>query len=307
MGPSSEGPNRFHNVNVVESLDGVKKKHIEIPVRDGVKIPAVLYQPESTQETGTPLIVFYHGGGWCLGIPQQEEVNCVNAVHRFGAVCVSVGYRLAPEFPFPTPVNDCWDALQWLAANAGQVAADPTRGFLIYGESAGANLAIVCTLLARDEKLSPPITGLSASIPAVLSPDAVPEKYQARYTSHVQNEFAPGLDEKALKYVIGNYQPDKSSPLFNCFNWPTGHSGLPPVHIHVCGLDPLRDEGLLYEEALRTEYGVRTRLTVYPGLPHAFWSLFPMLKSARKVVENTMAGFEWLLGNGPSTTSSQSG
>ncbi|KAF7524401.1 hypothetical protein G7054_g11423 [Neopestalotiopsis clavispora] len=184
-----------------------------------------------------------------------------------------------------------------LAANAEKLGANPARGFLVHGESAGANLAIVCSLLARDEKLQPPITGLSASIPAVLSPDAVPEKYKAQYLSHVQNESAPGLDEKAMNYLVGNYQPDTSSPLFNCFNWPTGHAGLPPVHIQVCGLDPLRDEGLLYEHVLRTEYGVRTKLTVYPGLPHAFWSMFPMLESARKAIDNTSAGFAWLLDN----------
>ncbi|KAB2573784.1 hypothetical protein DBV05_g7586 [Lasiodiplodia theobromae] len=284
-------------VNVPTTMEGVVKSQISIPVRDGSAIGAVVYQPAKlcSQGHGGPLIVAYHGGGWCMGAPASEEVNCVNAVQRFGAVCVSVDYRLAPEHPFPTPINDSWDALKWLAANASQLGADPSRGFIVHGESAGGNFAVILALLARDENLSPPLTGISASIPAVLAKEAVPERFKAEYLSLDQNKDAPGLDATALEYLIGIYNPERTSPLFSPFIWPTGHKGLPPTVIYVCGMDPLRDEALLYERLIRTEYEVRTKLVIYPGLPHAFWSFFPSLESSKKAVADVTEGFGWLL------------
>lgn len=73
---------------------------------------------------------------------------------------------------------------------------------MIYGESAGANVALVATLLARDEGSSPPLTGLSLSIPAILPPEAVPDKYKAEYLSYEQSVDTPGLDTKSLQYLI---------------------------------------------------------------------------------------------------------
>ncbi|KAJ4258892.1 hypothetical protein NW762_007979 [Fusarium torreyae] len=223
------------NLSEATSQDGVKRSQISIPTRDGSTIMALLYQPQEPPTQGSPLIVFYHGGGWCLGSPLSEDKNCKNAVKRYGAVCVNVDYRLAPEFAFPIPVNDAWDALKWIAGNSQQLGADTSRGFMLYGESAGANLAIVAALLARDEGLNPPLTGLSLSIPALLSAEAVPEKYRAEYLSYEQSVNTPGLDTKSLDYLIYNYNPDKKSPLFSCFNWPTGHCDLPPTYFQVCG------------------------------------------------------------------------
>ena len=201
--------------------------------------------------------------------------SSVNAVQQFGATCISVGYRLAPEHPFPTPINDAWDSLQWvmitaiaslqwctrllmstqIASNAHKLGADPEQGFVVHGESAGGNFAIVLALLARDNALKPRLTGVSALIPAVLSPEVVPQRFGAEYQSRKQNEFAPGLSTRSLDYLVGkrstcsdvthrnggltylvgHYSPDVLSPLFNCFVWPTGHQDLPPVHISVCG------------------------------------------------------------------------
>lgn len=90
-----------------------------------------------------------------------------------------------------------------LAANASQLGADPSRGFIVHGESAGGNFAVILALLARDENLSPPLTGISASIPAVLAKEAVPERFKAEYLSLDQNKDAPGLDATALEYLIG--------------------------------------------------------------------------------------------------------
>lgn len=83
--------------------------------------------------------------------------------------------------------------------------------------------------------------------------------------------------------------------MFSPLVWPTGHSKLPPHYFQICGADPLRDEGLIYERMLRENEGIKTRLSVYKGLPHGFWSIFPQLKSSQQFVEDSVNGVEWLL------------
>ncbi|KAJ9656308.1 hypothetical protein H2201_008588 [Coniosporium apollinis] len=318
-------------ISAPENMDGVKKSEISIPVRDGSSIRALLYQPETPAKEGSPLVVLYHGGGWCLGVPEMAEVDCVNFVQQFGCVCISVDYRLAPEHPFPVPVEDSWDALKWIAAHASDLAADPSAGFIVGGASAGGNIAVILSHLARDESLSPPITGLWPNIPALISPDAIPEEYKDVIISHEQNAEAPAFNRKAYVFMISaclappfyvsisaparqlhldhyasfqstnhrtdQYNPDPPShPLFSPLLWPTGHKNLPPSYFQVCGMDPLRDEGLLYERILREECGIKTKLDVYPGLPHGFWGFFPHLKSSRAFMQDTIRGMAWLLG-----------
>ncbi|KAJ9638296.1 hypothetical protein H2199_006983 [Coniosporium tulheliwenetii] len=275
-------------ISAPENMDGVKKSEISIPVRDGSSIRALLYQPETPAKEGSPLVVLYHGGGWCLGVPEMQ----------FGCVCISVDYRLAPEHPFPVPVEDSWDALKWIAAHASDLAADPSAGFIVGGASAGGNIAVILSHLARDESLSPSITGLWPNIPALISPDAIPEEYKDVIISHEQNAEAPAFNRKAYVFMISApIQPrPPSHPLFSPLLWPTGHKNLPPSYFQVCGMDPLRDEGLLYERILREECGIKTKLDVYPGLPHGFWGFFPHLKSSRAFMQDTIRGMAWLLG-----------
>jgi acetyl esterase/lipase len=137
---------------------------ITIPARDGYEIPIRVHKPQSIPTDGCPLVVMYHGGGFCLGDLDTETLNCRAFVNHFNAVCLNVDYRLAPEWPFPVAINDAWDALQWTAANyrtsrylAG--VAPRERGFVVGGNSAGANITAVLTHLARDAQMNPPITG----------------------------------------------------------------------------------------------------------------------------------------------------
>jgi acetyl esterase/lipase len=82
--------------------------------------------------------------------------------------------------------------------------------------------------------------------------------------------------------------PAKPSPL-------TPTQGLPPVYFQICGMDPLRDEALIYEKVLREEYNIPTKLDVYPGLPHGFWSFWPDMKASTEFVNDATKGVAWLL------------
>ena len=125
--------------------------------------------------------------------------------------------------------------------------------------------------------------------------DIVPEEYKDIYISREQAGAVPILDKDALVEINRYLSPDASSPLHSPFNSMTPHRDMPPTCIQVCGLDPLRDDGLVYERVLR-DNNVRTRLDVWPGAPHAHFAFFPFLAVSKKAVADIVMGFNWLLG-----------
>jgi acetyl esterase/lipase len=274
----------------------VKQSELEYPTEDGTKVRAKLYQPTNPPKNGSPLIVMYHGGGFCLGNSELEEQTCRNFVQAFGATCISASYRLAPEFKFPTAPKDAWDCLKWAASNANSWGANPAVGFVVGGTSAGGNLAAVLAHVARDEKLSPPLTGQYLAVPMVLPQSKVPEKYKPYALSYDQNKDAPILPVASIERLARVYQPDENDGVwYATVNHPKGHEGLPPALLQIDGLDPLRDEGIIYERVLREELGIKTKLYLYPGLPHGHWAFLPSLKSSENFRREQIEGMSWLL------------
>jgi len=92
----------------------INEEDIVVTARDGFKIPVRTYTPKTQPTSGSPLVVLYHGGGFCLGDLSSEELNSRNFCREFGAVCLNVDYRLAPEHKFPAAVDDSWDVLEWV-------------------------------------------------------------------------------------------------------------------------------------------------------------------------------------------------
>ena len=103
-------------------IEGVKEEDHQVSMRDGEKITCRVYSPEGGKEGGSPLAVIYHGGGWCIGGLENEDLLCKSLTSRLGCVCVNVDYRLAPEWKFPTAVNDSYDATKWVCH---EVAGNP--------------------------------------------------------------------------------------------------------------------------------------------------------------------------------------
>lgn len=278
----------------------VKVSETTYPTRDGTKMRVKVFQPAEPPQSGSPYIVMIHGGGFCIGTPEGEEQTCRNLVQAFGAVCLSLSYRLAPDFKFPHAPDDCWDALKWAAANAKTFNADPSQGFVVGGTSAGGNLTAVLAHLARDEGLNPPLTGQYLAIPAVGGDDLIPEKYRDRWWSKEQNKDVPVLPEAAVNMFMRGYQPDVDDHVrYTVIAHPKGHKNLPPAFFQIDGMDPLRDEGLIYATMLEKDNGVKTKVEVYPGLPHGHWGFFPFLKSSAKFRKEQVEGFGWLLGKEP--------
>lgn len=283
-------------------LPEVDERVVDVRMRDGVTIPVKVYTPASPSVSrgggddatdgaqksgGGPLIVMYHEGGFCFGDLTDEDQNCRLFARDLGATCVNVAYRVAPEAPFPKCIEDSWDALRWAASASSSPApddadgvksllagADPRNaGFIVGGASAGGNVAAAMALLARDERLNPPLTGQFLCVPAVCPrPAVVPPEYAQRFLggpciSMEENLQDPVLHPAAFPLFEAAYKPDATSGLFAPMLWPSGHRGVAKTYIQIAGMDPLRDEGLVYDELLK-EAGVQTRRDLYPGYGH---------------------------------------
>ncbi|HET7670849.1 MAG TPA: alpha/beta hydrolase [Burkholderiales bacterium] len=201
-----------------------------------------------------PALVYFHGGGWTIGDLDTHDVLCRQLA--LGARCAvfSVDYRLAPEYPFPAAVEDCWAATRYVAENAQQLK---TRGLAVGGDSAGGNLAAVIALMARDAG-APKIDFQLLIYPATDQRCATP--------SHERNGEGYLLTGDAIRYFRGNYLKSerdwtdwRASPLLA-----KSHAGLPPALVITAGYDPLLDEGRAYAERLNAAY------REYPDMIHGF-------------------------------------
>jgi acetyl esterase/lipase len=234
-------------------------------------IPARHYRPATAEPT--PLLVFYHGGGWVIGDLETHDALCRLTCRDADIHVLSIDYRLAPEHPAPAAVDDAYAAFQWAYVHAGDLGAIPGK-VAVGGDSAGGNLAAVVSQLARDSVIQDP-TGPMPVLQWLLYPRT---DLTAQTRSH--SLFADGfvltkhdIDYFEAQYlgVLGVEPTDpRVSPLLA-----DSLSGLPPALIATAGFDPLRDEGDRYAAALRAA-GTSVDLRSAGSLTHAFTNLFPL-------------------------------
>ncbi|OSC29767.1 lipase [Mycobacterium vulneris] len=242
-------------------------------------IPVRIYWPDS-DASPLPVVVFYHGGGFCLG--DLDTHDPVARAHAVGAeaVVVSVGYRLAPEHPFPAGVDDCWAALQWVAENAAELGGDPNN-IAVAGDSAGGNLAAVTALLARDNG-GPALRFQLLWYPTVTADLSLP--------AYTDNADAPILNREVIDAFLSWYVPDlditdpKALPTTMAPANAADLSGLAPAYIGTAEHDPLRDDGACYAELLGAA-GVPVELSNEPTLVHGFVSFALAIPAAAEATE----------------------
>ncbi len=240
-------------------IEPVSVREIAVPTPDG-DLPATLYTPVGLPEE-SPLLVFFHGGGWVIGTRASHD-NAVRFLAKHAGVRVlSIEYRLAPEFPFPAATEDALAAFDYAVAKAGDLGADPAR-IAVGGDSAGGNLAAVTAQQAV--RRGGPVPAFQLLIyPAT--------DFARRYRS--QDLFAENLflTDVHMKWFEGHYVPegtDLTDPRLSPLR-ADDLSGLPPALIVTAGFDPLRDEGEAYAEKLR-EAGVEVALRRHEDLIHGF-------------------------------------
>lgn len=287
--------------------DLVAEEVISVDAEDGFPIPVFVYRPAQFTDQTHPVAVLFHEGGWSAGDATDEEFNARRLTRDLGFVCLNVEYRLPPEHKFPTAISDSWSVVNWITRNGSSVGVDPQKGFIVGGSSAGGHIAAIMALRSQKESLSPPITGQWLSAAYLVPFNQVPEKYQREYISTSENINDPvltGLSEQGeLGLVVGLFGADIHSPLFSpmaaAYYPPSTKAGstgsLAKAFIQVGGMDPLRDHNLIYDKILRTEHGVKTRVELYPGYGHMFWTNWPEMSASKKFSEDMIAGFQWLL------------
>lgn len=239
----------------------------EIRSVDANGIPARLYRPHLDGELG--LCVYFHGGGWVIGDLETHDDVCRAIANRSGHAVLSVDYRLAPEFPFPAPLDDCIAATRWAFEHARELGCDPKR-IALGGDSAGGNLAIVVAL-----ESDVPLRGLVLVYPGT---DAT-----QKHRSQNENANGPILTKATVTWFVDHYlgkevshDDPRVSPLFA----PDEKlAALPPTLVITAEFDPLRDEGEAFAARL-SSLGVPTSSVRYSGQIHDFFRMSSFLDDA---------------------------
>jgi len=229
----------------------------------GAAIPIRLYRP---RPMGTPLpaYVYFHSGGYCVYDIDTADAQCRAIAQAADCAVVSVGYRLAPEAPFPAAVDDAWAAVCWVATGPKDIDVDPTR-IAVGGESCGGTLATVCTMLAR-QRGAPALCGAVLSC-ALLEIGAANEGETRTLATWMRDRYiaTPGAER--------DY---RASPLRH-----PDLSGLPP-HLLITGeYDGLRDQAYRYAARLK-EAGTACDLHDFPGMIHNFTGMRAALDDAQR-------------------------
>ncbi len=239
-----------------------------------------VYRPDAAGSL--PILIYFHGGGWVVGDLESHDHVCRALARRAGAVVISVDYRLAPETPFPGPLDDGEAALRWTASHAAELGGDAAR-IAVGGDSAGANLAAGLALRIRDGG-GPRIAQLLLLYPVT----------DRNFETVSYREFASGfgLSRANMQWFWDCYLPGVSgipdpqaAPLRAA-----SLKGLPPAFVLTAEFDVLRDEGEAFARRLHKE-GVPVRGLRFLGMNHGFIrmaAIFPQADHALSVCADAL-------------------
>lgn len=233
-------------------------------------LPVRIYTPKSGNGP-FPVVVYYHGGGWVIADKNVYDGGARALSKMANAVVVSVDYRQGPEHRFPAAHDDAYATYEWVLRNAASINGDPRRVALA-GESAGGGLAVATAMMARDQQAQMPVA-VVAVYPIAGTDTTTP--------SYVENATAKPLSRAAMSWFFTNYlrgPQDRQDPRVNLVA--ADLRGLPPTTIINAQIDPLRSEGEMLAEKLRTA-GVEVDQRTYDGVAHEFFGMGMVVDKAK--------------------------
>ncbi|WP_448089725.1 alpha/beta hydrolase [Pseudomonas azerbaijanoccidentalis] len=258
-------------------LDTVVCENFTIAARDGHSLAARLYRDGHAVDGLQPVILYFHGGGYLVGSLDSHDALCQRLAAQGGFALLTVDYRLAPEWRFPTPVQDACDTGNWLVREGAGHGLDASRVALA-GDSVGATLATVLALIAVRE---PEELALKPKAQLLVYPVTDATTHRA---SH--RDFAEGylLETPTLDWFYAHYGRTPA----DLANWRCSPllapdlSGMAPALVYLAGHDPLHDEGLAYAERLRAA-GNDVTLLEQPGMTHDFLRMAGLLSEVEAI------------------------
>jgi acetyl esterase len=238
------------------------------------EIPLRRYRPlGKDMEEPLPTLVYFHGGGWVAGDLDHGAWLCASLAQRLGIAVVSVGYRLAPEHPFPAATDDALAALEGIAGDRGVIGVDQSR-LAVLGDSAGGALAAVAAIHARN-------VGLPLRLQVLLYPVT---DIAVEHPSYVRNGSGFGFTADGMRWYRRHYLGDADPR-----DWRASPGraerleGVAPAYVLSCGFDLLCDEAIAYADRLRGA-GVSVRQSHYSGQIHGFLTRAGVIAEAARAL-----------------------
>ncbi|HEY2998718.1 MAG TPA: alpha/beta hydrolase [Acidimicrobiales bacterium] len=244
----------------------------------GGDIPVRVYVP-TTEPGPRPVLVYFHGGGWVIGDLETHDSTVRALASGSGATVVSVDYRLAPEHPFPAPLDDCLAAVRWVADHGAEIDVDPAR-LAVAGDSAGGNLAAAVALALRD-------TGPALRAQVLVYPVTDGTLGEPSMDENGDGYF---LTKATMAWFWDHYMGDRdraTEPAASVLHAPDeALAGLPPALVVTAEFDPLRDEGEAYASRLAAA-GVDVTTSRYDGMIHGFFSMGDFVPEGKAAIDET--------------------
>jgi acetyl esterase/lipase len=267
---------RASMVEMVDALrvsEEVTRTDLTIDGADGHAFDVRVHRARAAADGPVPAVIWLHGGGLVAGTHRIDDARFDKWCRTFGIVGVAVDYGLAPERPYPGPLEDCYAALDWVHEHADDLGVRPDR-VGIGGNSAGGGLAAALALLARDRGEHP------VAFQALVYP-MLDDRMTTESSSWEVPIWPPASNRFGWSCYLGDEAVTDGVPEYAAAARATDLAGLPPAFVSVGGLDGFLDEDVDYAVRL-TRAGVPTELHVYPGAPHGFDLLLPGTRIAKR-------------------------
>lgn len=248
-------------------------------------IPLRLYDARETREGPTPVITFYHGGGFVIGDLDTHHALCTEIAALADLPLVAVHYARAPEAPFPAAILDCEAATRWVASSPAELGLTAS-GIVTIGDSAGGNATVVVSQL---------LGATPAAVPVLLQVPIFPLVADAN-GSESMAQFSEGfvLTAETMGFFDAAYGADRADP--RGFPILGEHSAAPPTIVVTASLDPIRDSGRAYAKAL-VDAGRDCLFLEMRGVTHSFVNLRQMVPSTQADLERIVAAMKFMLEN----------
>ncbi len=249
------------------------------------EIPLRLYDARESRDEASPVVVFYHGGGFVIGDLDTHHALCTEIAALIDLPLVAVHYARAPEAPFPAAILDCEAATRWVASSPAELGRTAS-GIITIGDSAGGNATVVVGQL---------LGANPAAVPVVLQVPVFPLVEDANGSASMA-AFGEGflLTADTMGFFDASYGADRSDP--RGFPILGDHSNAPPTIVVTASLDPIRDSGRAYAKAL-VDAGRDCVFLEMRGVTHSFTNLRQMVPSTQKDLERIIAAMRFMLEN----------